>query len=80
MDLLAVLFLRSNLVSDWAELILEIIHLPNKIFLFDCSLLIAEEELSKVTASIIGKSRAVIELGKKFYYSQIQSDMHTAYR
>lgn len=41
---------------------------------------IADEEVSKVTTSIIAKSRAVIELGKKFYYSQIQSDIHTAYR
>ncbi|XP_026288027.1 enoyl-CoA hydratase domain-containing protein 3, mitochondrial isoform X2 [Frankliniella occidentalis] len=39
-----------------------------------------DEEVSKVTTSIISKSRAVISLGKKFLYSQIQKDVYSAYR
>lgn len=39
-----------------------------------------DEEVLKVTQSITAKSRAVIELGKKFLYSQIQKDIYTAYR
>lgn len=39
-----------------------------------------DEEISKVTASILSKSRSVIELGKKFLYTQIQQDIQTAYR
>lgn len=39
-----------------------------------------DEEVSKVTSSICAKSRSVIELGKKFLYSQMQQDIFTAYR
>ncbi|KAK3918421.1 Enoyl-CoA hydratase domain-containing protein 3, mitochondrial [Frankliniella fusca] len=39
-----------------------------------------DEEVSKVTSSIISKSRSVISLGKKFLYAQIQKDIYSAYR
>ncbi|KRT81803.1 hypothetical protein AMK59_5552 [Oryctes borbonicus] len=38
------------------------------------------EELKKITTAIIAKSRSVIELGKHFYYRQIQHGIKDAYR
>ncbi|XP_046991551.1 enoyl-CoA hydratase domain-containing protein 3, mitochondrial isoform X2 [Schistocerca americana] len=39
-----------------------------------------EEEVRKIVDSICNKSRAVIELGKKFFYQQLETDIRTAYR
>lgn len=41
---------------------------------------IAEQELKTITDAICSKSRSVIHLGKKFFYEQIDEDLHTAYR
>lgn len=38
-----------------------------------------DEEINKLCNAIRSKSRAVIELGKRFYYKQIREDLKTAY-
>ncbi|XP_022916715.1 enoyl-CoA hydratase domain-containing protein 3, mitochondrial [Onthophagus taurus] len=38
-----------------------------------------QDDLDVITSAIISKSRAVIELGKRFYYKQIQFDLKSAY-
>lgn len=38
-----------------------------------------DEEINAICTAIKGKSRAVIELGKRFYYKQIQYDVKQAY-
>ncbi|KAK7873938.1 hypothetical protein R5R35_012950 [Gryllus longicercus] len=39
-----------------------------------------EEEVHKIVDSICAKSRSVLELGKKFLYQQLETDIRTAYR
>lgn len=39
-----------------------------------------DDEVKKITDAIKGKSRSVIELGKRFFYQQIERDIMTAYR
>ncbi|XP_046673480.1 enoyl-CoA hydratase domain-containing protein 3, mitochondrial [Homalodisca vitripennis] len=39
-----------------------------------------DSELKIITDAIESKSRAVISLGKKFFYQQIERDLHTAYQ
>ncbi|XP_025829872.1 enoyl-CoA hydratase domain-containing protein 3, mitochondrial isoform X2 [Agrilus planipennis] len=38
-----------------------------------------DEEVDKICNAILLKSRSVIELGKKFYYKQVQTDIKNAY-
>lgn len=38
-----------------------------------------DEEIEKTCQSILVKSRSVIELGKKFFYQQIQENVKAAY-
>lgn len=44
-----------------------------------CSRSNIDQELDKITTAIIQKSRSVIELGKRFYYKQVQCDIKEAY-
>lgn len=39
-----------------------------------------DEEIDKLSKAICSKSRAVIELGKKFFYRQIGQDLKKAYQ
>lgn len=45
-----------------------------------CSKEKLEEQLNKICDAIKAKSRSVIQLGKQFYYKQIQNDIITAYK
>lgn len=38
-----------------------------------------ENEVQKTCEAIIAKSRSVIELGKRFYYKQVDMDLRKAY-
>lgn len=38
-----------------------------------------ESEVDKICRAIIGKSRSVVELGKRFYYKQVELDIKNAY-
>lgn len=38
-----------------------------------------DEEIQNICSSITMKSRSVIELGKRFYYKQVQEDVKKAY-
>ena len=44
-----------------------------------CSAGTLDDELETTIEAIREKSRSIIELGKKFYYKQIQVDIRTAY-
>ncbi|XP_063243416.1 enoyl-CoA hydratase domain-containing protein 3, mitochondrial isoform X1 [Bacillus rossius redtenbacheri] len=39
-----------------------------------------DEEVSKIVQAICEKSRAVVAMGKKFFYQQMEEDIRTAYR
>lgn len=41
---------------------------------------ISDEEVEKQVAAIRSKSRSVVELGKKFFYEQLEKDIRSAYR
>lgn len=38
-----------------------------------------DEEIDNVCSAIISKSRSIIELGKRFYYKQVQENVKVAY-
>lgn len=42
--------------------------------------LFEDEEVEAHINAIKSKSRAVIELGKKFYYTHLEKDIHSAYK
>lgn len=45
-----------------------------------CTTEIIDSEIDKVCESIRAKSRSVVELGKTFFYKQMQTDIKSAYK
>lgn len=41
---------------------------------------ILDDEIEKHVNAIKSKSRSVVELGKKFFYDQVERDIQSAYR
>ena len=42
--------------------------------------LFADEEVDAIVNAIKSKSKAVIELGKKFFYTHLEKDIYSAYK
>ena len=55
----------------------EIITTHNLHYLF---VLFADEEVDAIVNAIKSKSKAVIELGKKFFYTHLEKDIYSAYK
>lgn len=43
-------------------------------------IIFTDQEVAAHINAIKSKSKAVIELGKKFFYTQVEKDIHSAYK